>query len=506
MATQQEIEATIEPAPTGLARLLRGSSMYLIGNIAFKAVGFVMIPFYARFLSTEEYGVVNLLELATQLVAIIFGLQSLGQALTRIYNDHADQARRLAVVSTAMFATILLAGAVTAFGVVFAAPIADAVSLTGSAGLLRLAFLAMFFSSVAEVAMIYPRMQDRMVFYLAYSLVTMVFNLGINIVLIGWWHFGVWGFVWSKLAVTAVGSVYLLQGLLREVGVAWHGAIARALARFAGPLIVSGACFFAIHFSDRLFLAHVSRAEVGVYALAYNFAFLLSILIGDSFSKIWSVSFYSLASGEGWQDRFVQVGRWLVLLLGAGAIGISLFGRDVLVLMVPASYDPPALLLPLLVFGYFLREVGDFFGSMLLIGAGSGRVGRIAIASAVLNLALNAALIPHYGIWGAAWATFGTWAAYCAVCWAGAWRQHNVAMHPWPLAAILLLSGACLWARAIAVTHNRFAGLALDAALFALFLSMAWLGYLRRGERTDMLGLASKLGLRARRSLGFTGS
>ena len=498
VATETDIAGAPEIAAPSVARLLRGSSLYLVGNIAFKVVGFVMIPFYARFLSTEEYGVLNLLELATQLAAISFGLQSLGQALTRIYNDQAGEAARLDVVSTAMFCALALAGLVTVFGVVFAAPIAQAVSLQGSAALLRLAFVAMFFSSVAEVAMIYQRMRDRVGFYLCYALVTMVFNLGLNIALIGWWHFGVWGFVYSKLAVTSVGSGFLLARLLREVGAVWRPAMARALARFGGPLIVSGACYFGIHFSDRLFLAHVSRADVGVYSLAYNFAFLLSILVGDSFNKVWGVSFYSLASDEGWQARFVRVGRWLVIVLGAGAIGLSLFGRDVLVLMVPASYDPPALLLPLLVFGYFIREVGDFFNSMLLIGAGSGKVGRVAVASAVLNLGLNAALIPRYGIWGAAWATFGTWAVYCGVCWVGAWRQHRVAMHPWPLSFILLLSGACLWLQAMNPWRGGVAGLALDSLLFAGFLAVAWAGYLREGERAELAGLVMRLLARLR--------
>ena len=235
-----------------------------------------------------------------------------------------------------------------------------------------------------------------------------------------------------------------------------------------------------------------SRAEVGVYALAYTFAFVLSVIIGDSFSKSWGVSFYSLASGAGWQDRFVQVGRWLVLVLGAGAIGISLFGRDVLVMMVPRSYDPPMLLLPLLVFGYFLREVGDFFNSMLLIGGGSGQVGRIAVLGAVLNLALNAVLIPRYGIWGAAWATFGTWAVYCAVCWVAAWRTHNVAMPPWPLAWVLVLSAACLYGRAAVAPHAAWLRLALDAVAFGVFLSLMVTFYLRHDERQDAVATARK--------------
>jgi O-antigen/teichoic acid export membrane protein len=476
----------------GMKRLLHDSSVYLIANVAQKIIGFVMIPFYASYLSAEQYGVLNLLELATTIVAIGFGLQALGQALTRVYHDQTEEPARREVVSTAVLGTIALAGVIALLASAAAGPIADLVSLPGQAGLLRLAFAAMFTASITEVAMVYERMQNRARFFLAYSMVTLVAALGLNIGLIGGAHLGVWGFVISKLVVTSAGSVYLVGRILREVGSAWRATIARALTRFAGPLVLSGACYFAVHFSDRLFLAHVSRAEVGVYAMAYNFAFLLSILIGDSFNKSWSVSFYGLSSGDGWQRRFVDVGRWLIFTLGTAAVGISLFGRDVLTLMVPGSYYPPVLLLPVLVFGYFLREVGDFFNSMLLIGIGSGLVGRIALAGAALNLALNAALIPYFGIWGAAWATFWTWAAYCAVAWVFAWRVHGVAMAPWPLAVMLALSAVVLWLQAMLAPSTAVLRLAADCGLFALFLGLACVAYLGAQERRQMFALVRK--------------
>ncbi len=482
-------------------RLLKDSSVYLAANIAAKLIGFVMIPFYAHYLTAEEYGVINLLELATTVIAIAVGLQCLGQSLTRIYHDQTSDDRRRQVVSTALFCAIALGGATAVLAGLAAAPIARAVSLPGQTALLRFAFAGMFAGSIAELLLVYQRMRNRARYFFVYAMATLVLNLGLNIVLIGWLRMGVAGFVFSKLAVTTLGCVVLLTRTIREVGIAWHPAIAGALGRFAAPLIVSGGSYFAIHFSDRLFLAHVSRAEVGVYSLAYNFAFLLSILIGDSFNKSWSVSLYGYASGEGWQARFSGIGSWLILVLGSGAIGISLFGRDVLTLMVPASYLPPPMLLPLLVFGYFLREVGDFFNSMLLIGIGSGLIGRIALAGAALNLTLNALLIPRFGIWGAAWATFGTWAAYCAVCWVSARRVHAVHLAPWRLALVLGLSAACLWGRSALGGIVRFEGLAVDAGIFAGFMAMCSVLYLGTQQRHDAWALVCRAATAGRRAI-----
>jgi O-antigen/teichoic acid export membrane protein len=483
---------SVIPEPR-LGGLLRDTSLYFVGNVAFKVIGFIMIPFYAHFLSPEQSGVLNLVELAITVVAIAFGLQAAGAALARFYHEQTDDAGRRETVSTALIGTIVLAGAVAALACVFAEPISVAVSLEGQAGLLRLAFLAMFFSSIVEMALVYERMLNRARFYLAYTIVTLVVTLSLNIALIGFVHLGVLGFIISKLAVAVGGCAFLLHRDWREVGAAFSFSLARGMARFGAPLIVSGASYFAIHFSDRLFLAHVSKADVGVYALAYNFAFLISVVIGDSFTKVWGVSFYSYASGDGWQERLARIGRWLIFVLGASALGISLFGRDVLTLMVPASYYPPMLMLPVLVFGYFLREVGDFFNSTLLVGMGSGLVGRIAVAGAVVNLALNAALIPAYGIWGAAWATFATWALYCVLCWVYAGRHHRLPISPWPLALILALSALTLWDRSLLPVNGKLLTLCADGGAFALFLIAAAVLYLRPAERGEAWSTARRM-------------
>jgi O-antigen/teichoic acid export membrane protein len=480
------------PATSHMGGLLRDSTLYFIGNLAFKAIGFVMIPFYAHFLSPEQSGVLNLIELAMQVVAIAFGLNTVGAALTRIYHDQSTEEGRRETVSTAMLCTIFLAAFIALVSILCAAPIGRAINVEGQDGLLRLAFGAMFFSSIVEMVLVHERMQGRAQFYLAYTIAGLVATLSLNIVLIGVIHLGVLGFIVSKFVVAVAGCVYMLGRIWREVGIVWRGAIARALAVFGAPLIVSGMSYFAVHFSDRLFLAHVSKAEVGVYSMAYNFAFLLSVLIGDSFSKSWGVSFYVHASGDDWQRRFVTIGRWLIFVLGTSSIGISLFARDALTLMVPQSYYPPLFMMPVLVFGYFLREVGDFFNSMLLIGTGSGLVGKIAVAVAVLNLALNALLIPFYGIWGAAWATFGTWAIYCAMCWLNAARKHQLPMTPWPLALMLGLSALALALRSALASRSPIQNLVTDSAVFAFFLAAVTMLYLCRSERHDAWKLAKK--------------
>jgi O-antigen/teichoic acid export membrane protein len=477
-------------------RLLRDSTLYFIGNVANRFFSFVMMPFYTHHLSPSQYGILNLVELSISVIAIVFGLQSIGQTMTRLYHDQPTEDGRRRVISTALVGATVAAILVAAAAIMFARPIALAINLPQNVDLLRAAFVAMVFSTMSEVVLVYYRIQNRARFFLAYAMVALLATLALNIWFIGYLNFGVWGFVSTKLIVAGTGSLVLTVLALRDVGLRFTMAHARGMARFGGPLVLSSAGYYSIHFSDRLFLAHVSQADVGIYSLAYNFAFLISVLVGDSFAKTWGVSFYGYATGPNWQRRFAIIAFWLVFVLGTSAVGISLFGRDTLRIITPASYLPPLLMLPVLVFGYFFREIGDFFSNMLLIGQGSGTVGRIALGGAVLNIGLNWLLITgplHWGIWGAATATAATWVVYCAVCWLAAWRLHHMPFSPFPLLRMLALSAACLALHLLLPVQNAYVAIVADAGWFAVFLAGSAVLYLGQTHRRE----AWALGLRS---------
>ncbi len=482
-----------EEVRNSLRRVVQHSALYAFGSIAGRVVAFLAIPFYSRFLSPAQYGLIELVELSTQTVAIAFGLQAVGTALARLYHDQVSPETGRSVVSTALIGTAVLSGGVTAASVAASGAISRAVFGTDAwATLLQAAFLAMFFASTIEVVLVYERMRGHARFYLAYSLVTLGLNLGLNILFIGGLGAGVWGFVFSKLITSAGSAGFLAWRLRREVGWHWQGALIPEFVRFGAPLILSGLSYFAIHFSDRFFLASaVSLAELGRYALAYRFALMVNGLVGDSFAKSWTVSLYRHTGDPGWREQFARVAAYFTFAVATAGFGIAVFGPELLRVMVPERFLPPPLLLPILVLAYVVRDVADFFRSLLLINKRSAWIGKIALAAAVLNLLANMLLIPAYGTYGAAWATLLTWSAYLVICWIAADREHRL---PVRIAAYARLLGLMIAAYAAAATI-RAEGFALQAALdgiwVALFAAAAAAMFLSAPERQAIVRQAA---------------
>ncbi len=475
---------------SSLQRVLQHSTLYAFGNIAGRIVAFLAIPFYSRFLSPAQYGLIELIELSTQTVAIAFGLQAIGTALTRLFHDQTSPESERSVVSTALIGTAMLSACITLVSVASAGAISRAVFHTDAwTTLLQAAFIAMFFASMIEVALVYERMRDNARFYLAYSLVTLGLNLGLNILFIGGLDAGVWGFVSSKLVVSVGGAGFLAWRLRRDVGWHWNGAYVPEFVRFGAPLIVSGLSYFAIHFSDRFFLTSaVTLAELGRYALAYRFALMVNSLVGDSFAKSWNVSLYRHTSDSGWREQFARVAAYFAFVVATTGFAVAMFGPELLRVMVPESFFPPALLLPVLVLAYVLRDIADFFRSLLLINKRSVWVGKIALAAAALNLLSNMLLIPAYGTYGAAWATLLTWSAYLVVCWVVADREHRLPIRILPYARLLALMIAVYAAAAAFRAEGFVLQTTLDGAWVMLFISLGVLVFFSRTERRRAVG------------------
>ena len=481
-----------------LGRLLQDSSLYLIGNVIIRAVGFLAIPFYSRFLSPAQYGLIELVELSTQTVAIAFGLQAIGAALSRLFHDQQTVEDEQAVVSTSLIATGILSALVTVVAVTAARPISLLVFHDDTwVRLLQAAFIAMFFSNMIEVVLVYERIRDNAGFFLKYTLVTLFLTLGLNIVFIGVFEAGVWGFVSSKLIVTVSSSVFLLFRMRRDVGWAWRRMFVPELVRFGAPLVLSSLSYFAIHFSDRFFLSSsVSLAELGRYALAYKFAILVSALVGDSFAKSWNATLYRYVGQPKWQEQFARVGAYFTYALFATGLAIALFSPELLHVMVPPDYFPPPLLLPIIIAAYLAREIGDFFRALLLINKRAGLVGNIALGGAAANIGLNAILIPAYGIYGAAVSTFLTWFSYMIVCWVVSNAEHRLPINIAAYVRVAVLLAAIYLLGQLTRTTALSTQILLDAFWSALFCLLATRVFLSSAERWGILSFIASMASR----------
>ena len=92
-------------APAGNAsfrRLGRETAIYGLGVILGRAVSFLMLPVYTRYLSPADYGIIQLLDLTVDVAAIFFTADA-SSGVQRFYFKTSDPSTRVRLLSTTFF-------------------------------------------------------------------------------------------------------------------------------------------------------------------------------------------------------------------------------------------------------------------------------------------------------------------------------------------------------------------------------------------------------------------
>lgn len=387
--------------------LLRDSSLYLFGNLLQKAASFLLIPVYTTYLSTGQYG---LLELAGTVVNLflVVGALMVPNAINKCYHrDCHDDGARKRLVGTALVFTFSTSAGLGLLGWAFQHEIAGLL-FSGPQGLLvyRYVLVWMILAQLAVIPLEILRTSGRSSSYLGLSFAQLVIQTCLIFYLVRFLNRGISGVLIGNVAgLVAVGLVasFMLRG-----SISWKldKKLFSALLYFGVamiPIFLSG---WIINLSDRFFLqSMVGLGALGIYSLGYKFGSLVNLLLALPLQRAWTPMFYDLADREDAPRHLARYSTYLVAVMISFSLAISLAVPPFLRLSAAPEYHAASNVVPLICSAYILSGLASCLGSGLIV---SGHVRLVALHSllaAAANLLFNAMLIPALGMYGAALAT-----------------------------------------------------------------------------------------------------
>ncbi len=400
-----------------LSQLVKHSGIYGIGMILSRGIGFLMIPVTTRFLSPHDYGVLEMLDVLL-FFAGIFAALGIHSAVFRFYSFYQTEEQKKAVISSALLAGGTIAALVSLLVMLFARPLAQA--LLGdpdSSGLVRLVAFTLFFWNLTEIPLAFWRAQERTVLYVLVILGRTVLGVGLLVVFLAVLQWGVRGALIANLLSHLPVGVLLFAQALRSVPRRIDGAILREMLRYGAPLVLQNLASFVLVFSDRFFLRHFgTMAELGVYALGYKLAAVVSLVVSVPFNMTWQWQQFELARRDDAKHLYAQIQTfWLLVSVSVGLL-VAVLAKDVLRLLVPESYWAAAQVVPIIALCYVLADMRSVLLSGILVERATHRVALISVIVAAANLLLNYGLIARYRVMGAALATLLSYLLSLVLC------------------------------------------------------------------------------------------
>ncbi len=385
-------------------QFFKDSLIYSSAVFLSRGVSLLLVPFYTRVLSPEDYGAIDLLYVFGSLISWFVTL-GIAQGFGRFYPETAKGRERVLFASTLLWFSCVAYFIFIATGFVRSGFFTR--MLLGSLkwqGAFRLAVMAIgldgiFFMLQAQLRW---RLQSKeysianLLQVAAATLSAIWLVLGLKI--------GISGIFIGQIIGSLMGillSWYFGKEVYRLI-FSWEKC--KAMLSFSLPLVPSCISVVILNSFDYIAIKKIMTiGDVGLYGVGARFASIVVLLFAGINIALTPLIYknYKRSSAPGDLARIFRYACFFSIVL---ITGLFLFDRQILILFTTPKFYPAYSVMPILAVSLLFLNIYRFAPG-LEIAKKSKIITFIYIIFSITNIALNFLLIPFFGILGAACAS-----------------------------------------------------------------------------------------------------
>lgn len=381
--------------------------IYGLGSVAQTALGYILIPLYTRYYSTDMYGIFALLTVVGSLTGSVFYLGS-SSALSRSYYDYTDSKDRKLVVSTALAITLFGAIVQISVGILFRNQISLLLFDDSQYGLhVAIVMAGSALSFINTLFLMLLRFDRRSGQVVSVSLFTLVLSASLIIYFLIVLDMGVLAPVMGTFLAQLVSLLLMLYfcrgyfgfGVLRhEIGVQLS---------FGIPSVVIGLGYYTLDSIDRVMINQLgSLKDVGVYSLGYMIGGMIYAFFVTPFGRIWEPMRLEYRNSPDAKELYRLVMTYYFAIGLLITVALSVFSQEIVMLIAERNeYLIAFRVVPWAMAGRLL------YGSVSILDHGIIFERKVMYHVYIfwltvgLNILLNYLLIPRFGYIAAAYTT-----------------------------------------------------------------------------------------------------
>lgn len=458
-----------------LKRLARHSFVYTVGSILNKALFIALVPIYTRLLTEDDYGSLVLLNAGLAVLSVTYELGTTSSVM-RLYFDFDDLEERRRYVGsvwsfmtlTACVATLVL----LAVGPWILKPLFSGIPYWPCVAIMIVAGFFRIGNNIPQTLYRVREQSSRFVTLVIGQTLLLVVGTFVFIALL---HQGLLGALLAILVQCAVFYALFTAFTLKHMRICWSSKWTRMTMAYGFPVMILHGGWWVLDASDRFILSALTSLDiVAVYSVGYVVGKALQ-MITTSINQAWTPFFFSIVKEEhpDTQRMFTLTATYFTVILALLGLAIAVFAREAVLLFGGQNYLEAVPVVPVVILasvcqgmffvpsrGLFLQKKTGYFP--LLIGI-----------SAAVNVGLNFALIPHFGMMGAAWATVAGYLSALILTFVIAERFYPIHYEVRRLVQALAFA-LVLGAAAQFFQYGTFAALSLRVALLASYPLLLW--------------------------------
>lgn len=376
--------------------IVKDTLYYGLAKIFSILLSLVTIKLLSTNLTVAEFGEIDLYIISISLISILVGF-GINSAINRELNLFERKVEDIVTSSTLFliksFIVLLLFYIVNYF-----------IVIVDSSQTILLLLITSFIFTMNEVfvGLMRSLSKSKLYFYtsifqsLVYLIGIYLYSSSLNVDKI------LFSYLISYLFILMISIYYFRNSLIGK----FDKSIYKSLAYYGIPLIFSGLAGFIFNVSDKYMLGYyVSLEDVGIYAIAYKVASLVTIVIGVVQMAWPKYMFMIYKDKENFNFIYNLAARYYLFSLICIGLFVILFSEFFILLFSNSAYLIGLEVIPIVVFGMVLLGFQNISNQGIHVTGKSHIMTAIIILGGTVNIVLNYLFIPQYGYMAAAWTT-----------------------------------------------------------------------------------------------------
>ena len=387
-----------------IPRLLQNSIAYSVVTVLQKGISFLLLPIYTLYMTPADYGILGVSSSVASFLTIFMTL-SLGAAAARFYykkKEDENYVKRLygTLVTIVLLNSIVMGGAFICLHQWIIDP------FLGNIGFMPFVFLALLTTIVSPLYHYYQEYLQTLQKGLSYCVNSMCFfviQIGLTLVFFVVYKLGVIGVLAANLITSVLFFFYALIVFSKHYKWGVDKEIAKESFKYSLPIVPHQLASWSNGTIDKLLVNGLkSESDAGLYNLGQQYSSLMGI-VTSSINRAYVPWFYDkVRYGEEGRNSIKKVAEILISIIAFVAIAMSLFGKELLGLMISnPAFNGVWTMIPLLVSGYLFQGQYCFFVNVLFLNHPK-YVFLITLSAMAINVGLNILFIPIWGCMGSA--------------------------------------------------------------------------------------------------------
>ncbi|GHU06813.1 hypothetical protein FACS189431_0340 [Alphaproteobacteria bacterium] len=381
-------------------QLVKNIIIISVSKVFTSLFSFLLLPLYTNYLSTSEYGIVDLVITYGALIAPIAMLRMEIAVFRWLVDARKNSDDTKHIISSALQLLMICLLMFTAIYLV--------VNLCVTIPYWQYILFYVLSMALSSVMLQTSRGVGKTVDYAIGSIITGLFTITSSLILIMWLGWKADGVLLGMTLGFLAGVIFVVIRMkLHKLIVRGNDkrAMQKELLKFSLPMVPNSLSWWIVNASGRTIISSViGVAANGIYAVATKFS-VIAYSLYSIFDLSWSESAALYIDAPDRDKFFSNVMNKIVSVFGSICVMILAFVPLVFPLFVANDFAEALLYIPLLMFGIFGDIMVKAYGNIYIAKKMSKKVMTTTIASAIINIVINLALIWFIGIWAAAIST-----------------------------------------------------------------------------------------------------